>query len=451
MSRLDAAHAAELARRAVELTSADQAEAIVASHDSALTRFARNRIHQNVTETDTTVTVRAVLGTRSGTASTNRVDEAGLAACCAAATAAAEAAPPDDGFPGLPGPAAHGAGAHAPGRDDPAVAAFGPEERARTVGSIVEQSASRGLEAAGTVGSSSQTVAVANSLGVTAAMSASSVRATVLSMGSPSGTGWASYYGAGPAGLDAVSLGDTAATLAQRTADPRDLEPGTYTVVLAPEAVADIIDFMGYLGFSARAVEEGRSFMSGRLGERIVSERVAIVDDALAEDSLGLTFDFEGVPKQRVALIENGVAVAPVTDSYWAARTGRANTGHALPAPNSYGPLPLDLRMEAGDASIDDLIGSVGRGVYVTRFHYVNVEDPVPATLTGMTRDGTFLIENGRLGAPLKNQRFTQSAIAALGAVRGITAERAFFDVMLGTVLAPGLLIEGWNFTGQTE
>ncbi len=117
---------------------------------------------------------------------------------------------------------------------------------------------------------------------------------------------------------------------------------------------------------------------------------------------MGTTFDYEGQPRRRVALIDKGVANKPVTDSYWAAKLGVANTGHALPAPNPYGPMPMNLEMAAGDASLDELIGSVTRGVYVTRFHYVNVEDPISVLLTGMTRDGTFLIENGRLTRPLQ-------------------------------------------------
>ncbi len=222
-------------------------------------------------------------------------------------------------------------------------------------------------------------------------------------------------------------------------------------MVLAPEAVADIVDFLGYVGFSARAFAEGRSFMSDKLGQKILSDAITITDDSLSTPSCGLNFDFEGQPKQRVRLIENGTAVSPVTDSYWSARLGMPNTGHALPAPNAIGPLPLDMRMSAGDATIDALIGSVSRGVYVTRFHYVNVEDPVPVTLTGMTRDGTFLIENGRLTTPLKNLRFTQSAIEALGHVHGVTEQRRFFQTMLGCALVPGLLLEQWAFTGQTE
>jgi predicted Zn-dependent protease len=446
MSRLDAHTARELAARVVALTQADAAEAIVVSAEDSLTRFAENRIHQNVTEGDTRVSVRAVLGDRQGVASTNRLDNESLAACCATAVAAAAAAPPDPDFPGLPAPVP----VSTPDRAAAAAANFNPDRRAEAAHAIVRQCSSRLIKAAGGVASTLQTVAIGNSLGVDVGMEATAVRATVLAHTDRGGSGWASFHGPDPAGLMADELGDEAATLAQRSEYPSDLDPGSYTVVLAPEAVADIVDFLGYLGLSARAFEEGRSFMSGHIGERIMSEYVTITDDALGPEAFGLTFDFEGMPKRRVSLIENGRAVGVVTDSYWAARTDRENTGHALPAPNSHGPLALDLRMEAGDSTLDELIGSVERGVYVTRFHYVNVEDPVPATLTGMTRDGTFLIEDGALAAPLKNQRFTQGAVAALGAVRAVTRERASFDAMAGSVLVPGLLIDGWEFTGQT-
>ncbi len=446
MSRLGTDQARELAARAVALTDSDAAEAVVTSGEDALTRFADNRIHQNVTEIDTRVSVRAVLGDRQGVASTNRLDDDSLAACCRAAVAAASSAPADPAFPGLPAPVA----VETPLRAATGAGEFGPDRRAGAVRGIVRQCASRQIHAAGGVSSNLRTLAVANSLGVDVGMETTAVRATVLAHTDRGGSGWASFHGPDPAELAADALGDEAATLAQRSEYPTDLEPGAYTVVLAPEAVADIVDFLGYLGFSARAFEEGRSFLSGRLGERIMSELVTITDDALAPEAFGLTFDFEGMPKHRVPLIERGVATGVVTDSYWAARTGWENTGHALPAPNPYGPLALDVQMAPGDSTIDEMIRSVERGVYVTRFHYVNVEDPVPATLTGMTRDGTFLIEDGTLTSPLKNQRFTQSAVAALDAVRDATRQRAFFDVMLGAVLVPGLLIDDWEFTGQT-
>jgi PmbA protein len=444
----DTQAARDLARRAMEAAlaaGASEAEALVSSSSVALTRFANNRVHQNVYSEDDVVSVRAVVGRRVGVASTNRTGDGDLAACAASAVGAARIAPEDPSFPGLPAPQP----VLSLDRVSAGSLAFGAQERADAAGAIIAQSAGRKLTAAGTVSVTSQAIAVANSLGVDAAMPSTTCRATVLSMGRDSGSGWASFAGRDASALAPESLGDRAAMLAERSVDPQPLAPGEYDVVLAPEAVADIVQFLGWYGGSAKAVDEGRSFMTGHLGERIMSEIVTIADDALADWALGLTFDFEGMPKRRVALVEQGAVGSPVTDSYWSARTGRPNTGHALPAPNAMGPIPLDLEMAAGDAGVEDLISAVKRGVYVTRFHYVNIEDPIKATLTGMTRDGTFLIENGKLTSPLRNQRFTQSAIEALSRVAGVSSERQLVGEEAGT-LVPYLLLERFAFTGQT-
>jgi len=438
--------ARELARATVAMTAADAAEVLVGADSSALTRFANNRINQNVAEENAVVSIRAVLGKRIGVASTNRLDAESLQAACDAAVRAAKVAPEDPSFPGLPGPApvveAHRAVA--------ATRDFDAEARANAVGAIVAESADRGLSVAGKVRSAEHTVAVANSLGVDVGASVTGAQATVLSMGAETGSGWASFLDADASNLDPAALGAEAAELALRAANPTALDPGEYRVVLSPEAVSDLVDFLSYVGFSAKAYHEGRSFLSGRLGERVVNERVTIVDDALADDAMGLTFDYEGQPKQRVAMIERGVALSPVTDSYWAAKTGLPDTGHALPAPNAFGPLPLNVVMEPGEATMEELIGSVKRGVYVTRFHYVNIEDPISVLLTGMTRDGTFLIENGTLSRPLKNLRFTQSAVEALASCEGATAARRFLGTEEGATFVPGLLLGTFTFTGQT-
>ncbi len=365
--------------------------------------------------------------------------------CCRAAVSAAEIAPEDPAFPGLPGPQpieyrdrAHGA-----------TGALDAEGRARAVEAIVGQAAAHGLSAAGKVEVSDAAVAVANTKSVDAAMPVSEARATVLAMGDEGGSGWASFSSADPRDLVPEALGDEAASLALRSEDARSLEPGTYVVVLAHEAVAELLSMLAYAGFSAKAVAEGRSFMSGHLGEKVVSERITILDDAASPEAQGLTFDFEGMPKRRTPLIEDGVAVRPVTDSYWAAVTDTDDTGHALPAPNSFGPLPLDIEMAPGDGDIDRMVGSVERGIYVTRFHYVNVEDPMSVLLTGMTRDGTFMIEGGRLTHPVRNLRFTQSALGALDSVESVGADRRHVDAMLGSALAPARLVREFVYTGQ--
>ncbi|GAB4289096.1 MAG: TldD/PmbA family protein [Coriobacteriia bacterium] len=447
--RLSAEECRELARRAVAMTQADEAEAVVAATDSALTRFADNRIHQNVAETDTQLSVRAVVGTRIGVASTNRLDDAGVAACCERAVASARLAPEDPEFPGLPGPEA----VATPDRTSAATRAFDAEARAQAVRAIIAPSARNSLVAAGTVGVSDYAVAVANSAGVDVGMDVTDVRATVLSMGAGpgAGSGWSSFLGISAEHLEPDVLGEQAAETALRTRDAGDLDPGSYTVLLAPDAVADLMDFLGYLGFGAKSFAEGTAFTSHHEGERLFSESLAITDDALASEALGLTFDFEGQPKRVTPLVESGVVRGPVTDSYYAAKLGRENTGHALPAPNPYGPMPLNVAVAPGDTSTASMIASVERGVYVSRFHYVNVEDPMRVVLTGMTRDGTFAIENGRLARPLKNLRFTQSALDALASVLAVSKERSLVGPAEGgATLVPALLLERWAFTGQT-
>jgi len=439
--------AREIAARAVEMTDAHEAEAVVAAGSVALTRFANNLIHQNVAETDMQVSVRAVVDSRQGVASTNHLDDASLAACCKAATRAARSAPKDPDFPGLPDPQP----VAQVDRSRQATVDFDANARALAARSIIDQSDARGLTAAGAVRVAAHTLAVANSQGVDVAASNTGIKVTVLSSGTHGGSGWASFTSPDAAELAAAALGDEAATLAERSADPGELEPGSYEVVLAAEAVADIADFLAYVGFSARAVAEDRSFMSGHAGEKVLSEMLTIADDALADHAMGPTFDFEGVAKQRVVLVDHGVIGQPVTDSYWAARTSTPNTGHALPAPNPYGPMPLNLEIAPGQASIDELVAGVKRGVYVTRFHYVNVEEPVPVVLTGMTRDGTFMIEDGHLTRPLKNLRFTQGMVEALADVRGLTADRRFVGGEMGASFVPGLHLGSFAFTGQTD
>jgi predicted Zn-dependent protease len=207
---------------------------------------------------------------------------------------------------------------------------------------------------------------------------------------------------------------------------------------------------MAYLGFSAMALQEGRSFM--RLGEQIVGPEVSIWDDGLDPAGLVMPFDFEGVPKQRVEMIAEGVARAVVYDSYTAGREeGRTSTGHALPAPNSFGPMAMNLMMAPGRTARRELGRSIERGVWVSRFHYVNPVHPLRAILTGMTRDGTFLIEHGEVTRPVKDLRFTQSALEALSEIAAISQERRLVPGFFGGLLVPALHLRRFRFTGTTE
>ena len=211
----------------------------------------------------------------------------------------------------------------------------------------------------------------------------------------------------------------------------------------------DLLDMLGYLGFSALAVQEGRSFFE--VGRRIGSDLVSIVDDGRDPAGLPMAFDYEGVAKQRVPLLEAGVCRGVVHDAQTAARDGVTATGHGLPAPNSYGPFPLNQLMAAGSSSREELIGGLDRGLLVTRFHYTNPVHPKLAVITGMTRDGTFLVEGGRVVGPVKNLRFTQSYLDAVGGVVAVARERKTLKGFLGGAVVPAIRIEGWSFTGTTE
>ena len=212
--------------------------------------------------------------------------------------------------------------------------------------------------------------------------------------------------------------------------------------------------FLGYMGMGALSVQEGRSFMCGKIGERVTGDKVTIWDDGLDPRGLPLPFDFEGMPKQKVMLIEKGIAKNVVYDSATAAKEpGKKSTGHSLPAPNTQGPLPINLFMEPGKSTKEEMLASTDRGIWVTRFHYTNVLHPVKTVITGMTRDGTFLIEKGKITRPLKNLRFTQSILEALSNVEMLTSTLKVVKDdwnALGTTV-PAIKVRNFRFTGGTE
>ncbi len=292
-------------------------------------------------------------------------------------------------------------------------------------------------------------MAVANSAGARAAGTRTTSQLITVSMGPDGGSGYAEAAAVDASTIDAAGLGREAAGKARATASAVSVEPGDYPVVLEEYAVVDLVDMLGYLGFSALAVQEERSFAEP--GKRIGSDLVTIVDDGYDPAGLPLPFDFEGVAKQRVSLLEAGVCRDVVYDAQTAARDGVASTGHGLPAPNPWGPFPLNMVMSGGSASREELIGGLDRGLLVTRFHYTNPVHPKLAIVTGMTRDGTFLVEGGRIVAPVKNLRFTQSYLAALAGTVAVARERKTLKGFLGGVVVPALRIEGWTFTGATE
>jgi predicted Zn-dependent protease len=229
-------------------------------------------------------------------------------------------------------------------------------------------------------------------------------------------------------------------------------------VILEPQAVQEFMVFLADLGFHALAVQEGRSFFCNEFGKKLVHEKVTIYDDGLEPRGLQVPFDFEGVPKKKVTFFEGGVVKDVTYDSFTAGREGKESTGHGLIPPNPEGPIPVNLFMQAGEAPLEGMIRSVRRGIYVTRFHYTNVVEPMKAVITGMTRDGTFWIEEGEIRNPIKNLRFTESILKALSRVKAISRERKLCSsgsvygrrFITGTV-APAIQVDGFNFSGVSS
>lgn len=435
--------ALELAQIALAASSADQTEVLLTHSRQSLTRYAENVIHQNVAEDSANVKVRAVVGKQIGVASGTDLSPAGLRQLTADAVALARLSPPDEDFVSLPGPQVLPAETDLA---DPATADCGPEARAAAVKTVLDMAKAANLRAAGAYSTGSTTVTVANSLGVAAWQRLSGAELSVVMQGTDS-SGYARAMAPAVGEINPELLGRSASNKALASAKPRDLEPGVYPVVLEPEAAGDMLMMLGIYDLGALALQEGRSCMCGKLGEKICGANINLCDDALDPRGQRMAFDFEGVPKQRVDLIKDGVATGVVYDSYTAQREGRASTGHGLPPPNSWGPAPMHMVLSPGDTASTALVASLDRGILVTRFHYTNMIHPIKTVFTGMTRDGTFLVEGGKIVAGVKNLRFTQSILDALSCVSAIGQDGKLTDY----VWAPALKVDAFSFSSATE
>jgi PmbA protein len=423
---------------------ATQAEVLYTQTASALTRFAVNSIHQNVAEANESVSVRAVLGNKIGVVGGNQLDDDALRDVVRRAIAFASVQPENPHFTSLPAPAPY---APAPSGYSAATAAFGPEERAQRVGVVVARAVERGFEAAGAFETSASQLAIANSLGVWAHHPSTEAEFHAVIMADGGGSGWAQRVATDATTMDFEALATDAVERAARTRNAEVLPVGEYPVVLESYAVAEMLQNLAYMGLNALAMEEERSPFTGRMGQEVAAPGVTIYDDAFDPAGLPRPFDYEGAPTARVNLVDRGVASAVVYDSFSAHKEGKPNTGHALPAPNTFGAYPEHLMLAAGDASVEDLVRGVERGVFVTRFHYTNIVHPVRTLFTGMTRDGTFLIEHGEITRPVKNFRFTQSVWEALAGVEALGRERVQ-SRGYATMVAPAARMARWNFTG---
>ena len=429
-------------------TDGDQAEALVIASTNGLTRFANNIVHQNVASREAVLQVRVVVGKRVGMVVTNDLGEDGIARAARGASEVARAVPEDPEHIGL-------AGARpippSPSAFVDATASATPLDRATRVQRLLRAARERKMTAAGYLSTTASEVAVANSEGVWA-YAPSTVASMETVVTGEAGTAWAERNARDIGEVDVDAVTREAIEKCAAAQRPRDLAPGTYEVVLEPYAVADIVQFLGS-ALTGESVEEGRSFVGGRTGQKVTGD-VTLVDDPFDPASVPMAFDYQGQPAQRVTLIERGVARAVVYDRQTARRAGAQPTGHAVP-PNPFAKSSaMHVRMEPGTNTRDELIRGVERGVLVTRFHYTRWVHQLRTVVTGMTRDGTFLIEKGEIAHPVKNFRFTQSYHGALEGVLGIGKDLHLFaagEFSFGARRVPALRLAEFAFTGATQ
>ncbi|HUF26573.1 MAG TPA: TldD/PmbA family protein [Gemmatimonadaceae bacterium] len=434
-----------LARRVLSFVTAEEARVTINSGSRGNTRFAVNQISTAGDNFNTTVTVRARVGRRIGSSTTNRLDDDALRAAVGTAERLARLSPEDPEFVSELGPQTYPS---ASAWSD-ATASLEPTTRAAAVRTISEPARGAELQSTGYLEARAGSFCVANTRGLFAwGRDTSLALTTTVRTPDGTGSGWAGASHFDWSRIDPAALGARAIEKARRSVEPAAVEPQRYTVVLEPTAVGNLVQLiMGAM--NARAAAEGRSFFTRagggtKLGERVVDARVSLVSDPHDPEGPVVPFTGEGLPLARTVWIDNGVVRNLAYDRYWAEREGRAPQ-----------PTMGTFRMSGGDASLEDLIRSTERGLLVTRFWYIRSVDPRTILYTGLTRDGTFLIENGRVTRPVKNLRFNESPIfmlnnlEAMGRPVRVSASEAGGPG--SAVIVPPLKVRDFTFTSLSD
>jgi predicted Zn-dependent protease len=463
--------AADVFDRIRRFSSADEVEAIFTGSRFALTRFANNTIHQNVEEENSIVSIRTNFAGRTARATANQFDDESLQRAVAASENLARVQAPDPDLLAMPtAEEAEGRTGESPvpTRFFDETAAITPADRAEVVKGIVSIAGKHKLTTAGIYSNSESGEGIFNSRGL-ANWHRQTLAEFSITMLAEDSSGWQKLNSPDVRKLDPARLAETAAQKAVASAHPREIAPGKYTVILEPAAVLDIVGFM-FWDYSGVAILDQRSFLNDRIGTRLFGENINIWDDAAHPLQAGSPFDGEGVRRQRVQLVENGVVkrvvyaratAQKVKNSEYAGKVGPiAPTGHGFPLPNEMGEMPLNIVFEVPDKvfggpekpkSVEEMIASTERGVLVTRLWYIREVDPYEKIVTGMTRDGTFLVENGKIQCGLRNFRFNQSLISMLSNVEAMSAPVRASGEESFDMVVPAMKVKEFNFTETTK
>ncbi len=432
-------------------SKADQTEIVFIGTQSGLTRFANSYIHQNVHENNNRIFIRSVIGNKVGVATANSLVTSELLKTLDASFEIAKQQPENLNFAGLAKPAKY----KVMNTFDDDTASYSPKARATKVKSIISLSDEKNFTVAGAFSTSSGEIAVLNSNDLRAYQPFTGTSTNMVVM-SDTSSGYASDTSRKVTDLDFETLAKIAVDKCYRSQNPISVEPGDYEVILEPSAIAEAMEWLNYVSFGSKGFLQNMSLLSGKIGKKITSDIISIYDNALDEKANAFPFDFEGTPKKRVNIIDKGVAKSCVYDLNAALKGKTKSTGHAItPDMSAMGASGFNLFMKQGTAKRANMIQNVKRGILVTRFHYINgLIDPRNAVLTGMTRDGTFLIENGEIKSGIKNMRFTDSMTRAFGTTKAISKERERKDSWwsaVGCLTVPAVHLGSFRFSGKTE
>ena len=448
---IDESHFRKISERIMELSGdhwkGSSAEVLLCDHREGLTRFGNNAVSQHIDTHNHELTIRVSKGGRQGCASCNRLDPASLKQTVEKAVQIALIQKEDPALLPLAGPQSY---RFIKGYV-PRTAKVRPDEKVDRIRSAVTLCRKKKTKAAGIFSHNRERIGLANSNGLFAyhAQTKASFGITVMADDS---SGWAEFTHPDISAIHTDDLTAVALDKALAGRRPKSLSPGPYDVILEPAAVAELLLFMAWEGFGALPYQEGRSFVSGKLGKKILSDQVTITDDAYHARTIGLHFDYEGMPRRQVVLVDRGVAREVVHDRKTAKTEGLESTGHALPQPNTIGPMPLNLCLQGGNSSLEEMIAGMEHGLLITHFHYTNILDPVTLRITGMTRDGVFLVEKGKIKHPVKNLRFTESVVEAFNRIDALGREMRYAHAFWGGgIVAPAAKIRGFNFSSATE
>ncbi len=434
-----------IAEKILKLSEADETEVDVSAGTDALTRFANNTIHQNVAEHTLGISVRAVVDGRTARSSTNKTDEESLRRVVASAVTLARNQPENPDLLPLLGKQKY----QKVSRHFSSTAGTTPEDRAKAVTRVCKMADKKKQTAAGIFASGSSSSVMANSKGLFARyeQTRSEFSVTILEANS---SGWAKSNSPDIRKLDPKELAERASSTAAGSRAPREVSAGRYTTILSPSAVLDLVGFLFY-DFAGTAVLDKRSCLTGRLGKKLFGDNITIWDDAFHPLQSGAPYDGEGVPRQKVLLVDRGVPKNLVYSRATAKKMKAKPTGHGFSLPNEYGEAPMNLVFSGGDKSADEMIRSTERGILVTRLWYIREVDPYGKILTGMTRDGTYLIENGKVSGGVRNFRFNQSIIEMLSNVEMLgPAVRAAGEESFEMVVPP-MKVRDFHFSEVTK